>query len=260
MDSTLLRKAGLTDSQAAIYTALLRNESLTPVQLSKITGESRNNAYAIADKLTEYGLVLKTDQPKVSYSALHPSALEAHAEKRRKQLVRDEQIVKQGISPLIDMFYALRELPGTRTIQGIEGIKAIYEDILETNEDVYMLPTAADKESVGSEYLNEFFKRRSKLGIHIHAITPNTAGGRKNYKDGRDERLLFNRTFIPRSEFISPVEIQVFGNKCAFIAHGKTQMATIIDSPPIAQVMRSLFEVIIELATPESDKIKTKLQ
>lgn len=260
MDQTLLRKAGLTDSQAAVYTALLEHASLTPVGIAKITGESRNNSYAVADKLVEYGLIARTEQPKISYSALHPSALETLAEKRRKQLVRDEQIVKQGISPLIDMFYALREQPGTRTIQGIEGIKAIYEDILATKEDVYMLPTSADKESVGPEYLNEFFERRSKLGIHIHAITPNTAGGRKNYKDGRDQRLLFDRTFISRTEFTSPVEIQVYGNKCAFIAHGKTQMATIIDSPPIAQVMRSLFEIIIELAKPSSEQIKAKLR
>lgn len=251
MELDILKKAGLTESQAKGYLALVENGDLTPGELAKITGETRTNAYAIVDKLISLGLVTKKDSSKAIYAANHPSAIETLAERRRKALVKNEQEVKQGLSPLIDLFYASHELPGARTLQGIDSIKEVYSDILRTKKDIYLLRSIADVPDLDLNYLNNYKIKRASLNIHTHALTPHTEIGHQNATNGDDEKMLFIRTFYPNQSYTAPVEIDVYGDKVAFIAFGETQMTTIITSPPIAEAMRQ----IIKLYTESINKI-----
>lgn len=259
MDETILRKAGLTESQVKVYSALLRSQFMTPVQLAKETGESRNNAYAIADKLVSYGLVQKIDEPKITYKVLHPSALETLAEKRRKQLVRDEQIVKQNISPLIDMFYALREEPGARTLQGPDGIQEVFKDILRTNQDIYYLRAPAVFPTVPTDFFDEYKKERLKRGIHTYTLSPMSESAKKGVTEGLDKQTNVHRTFIPDEVYTQPVEIEAYGDKIAFIAYGETQMATVITSPPIAAALKEVFKMLQAAYKDYSDRVKAEL-
>lgn len=244
MDTTVLKKAGLTESQAKGYLALIEHGSLSPAQLAAHTGETRTNAYAIADKLVTLGLATKKDGSPAAYTANHPSALESLAERRRKAITQNEQAVKAGLSPLIDLFYAGTEMPGTQTYQGIDGIKSVYADTLKTKQDIYLLRTTADTPDLGLAYLDTYRQRRAQLGIHTYALTPDTKIGRQYAADGTDLAMHFHRTFIKDGSYTAPVEIDVYGSKVALIAFGDTQMATVITSPPIAEAMRQIFQLL----------------
>lgn len=243
MEIDILKKAGLTESQAKGYLALVENGDLTPNELAKITGETRTNAYAIVDKLVSLGLVTKKDSQKAIYTANHPSAIETLAERRRKALVKNELAVKNGLSPLIDLFYANHELPGTRTLQGIDGIKEVYRDTLRTKKDIYLVRTTADAPDLSSEFLADYRKKRAEAGIYTHALTPHTETAHRHVTDGEDVKMLFIRSFLPNDSYTAPVEIDIYGDKVAFISFGKTQMATIINSPPIAEAMRQIIQL-----------------
>lgn len=247
MDITILRKAGLTESQAKGYLALIENGSLSPTELAAKTDETRTNAYAVADKLVQLGLAIKKDGKPATYTATHPSSLEILAEKRRKAIIQNEQAVKGGLAPLIDLFYAHTEMPGTQTYQGIDGIKAVYSDTLKTAQDIYLVRTTADAPDLGIEYLDAYRAKRAAKGIHTYALTPDTEIGRRHASSGADEKMLFHRTFLPDNSYTAPVEIDIYGNKIALIAFGETQMATVITSPPIAEAMRQLLTITTKL-------------
>ena len=51
----IIRKAGLTESQAKGYLALIEHGMLTPTELADHTSESRTNAYMICEKLEKLG-------------------------------------------------------------------------------------------------------------------------------------------------------------------------------------------------------------
>ena len=247
-DTTILRKAGLTESQAKGYLALIEYGTLSPVELAEKTGESRTNGYMICEKLENLGLVSKKEGKKALYTPAHPSALEVLAEKRRKILVRNEQDVKGGLSPLIDMFYRLREEPGARTLQGIEGIKSVYADTLRTpDKKIYLLRTTADSASIslGEDFFDNYRQERANIGIDTYAITPMNEVSYKHLLSGEDTHLRYHRTPLPDNTYTAPVEIDVYGDKVALIAFGDTQMATIITSPPIAEAMRQVLHMII---------------
>ena len=243
-DTTILRKAGLTESQAKGYLALIEHGALTPAELAEKTGETRTNGYMICEKLEQLGLATKKDGRKAVYAPNHPSALEALAEKRRKILVRNEQEVKGGLSPLIDLFYQHTELPGTRTLQGIDGIKTLYEEILLEKEPVYLIRTRADNTNLGFDYIDTYRRKRAKLGIPTHALTPFTPRAYEN--SAGDEKLLFQRRWFIPNQYTAPVEVQIFGTKVALIAYGGDQMVTIIQSPPVAEAMRQLFGLLVQ--------------
>lgn len=255
VDTAILRKAGLTESQAKGYLALIEHGELTPVELAEKTGESRTNGYMICEKLEQLGLATKKDGSKAVYTPAHPSALELLAEKRRKAIQRAETEVKQGIDPLINMFYAATETPGTRTLQGVEGIKSVYTDTLHTKSDIRLIRSRADVPSLGEDFFIKYRQKRADQGIHTHALTPYTAEGIAHVKEGSDEKLLYHRTFMPENAYEAPVEIDIYGNKTVFIAFGDTQMATIIDSPLVADAMRQLHCLLETAYKPQSDNL-----
>lgn len=241
----LLRKAGLTESQAKGYLALINNGQLSPVELAELTGESRTNGYMICEKLEKLGLAAKKEGKKALYTPTHPSALEVLAEKRRKAITRNEQEVKSGLSPLIDMFYANTEMPGTRTLQGIDGIKQVYTDTLKTpDKTIYLLRTTVDGPTLGHDYFDRYRRQRAEAGIDTYALTPMNEISYKHVNAGEDEIMRYHRTPLSLEDYTAPVEIDVYGNRVAFIAFGDTQMATIIDSKPIADSMRQILNIL----------------
>lgn len=242
-----IKKAGLTEPQAKAYLALVDNGALTPAKLAEITGETRTNSYAITDKLEKLGIIHKTNTSKAEYVANHPTSLEALAETRRKVMSKNEQVLKANLSNLIDIFYTNNEMPGARTLAGIDGIKEVYNDTLETGKDIYLLRTTADAGVMNKNeehYFHNYRVKRAKLGINTYAIAPDTQRARRHIQEGVDKELLLHRTLIPQDEYTASVEIDVYGDKVALIAFGDTQMATIINSPLIAEAMRQVLQLL----------------
>ena len=248
-NTAILRKAGLTESQAKGYLALIEHGTLSPTELADKTGESRTNGYMICDKLEKLGLATKKEsagqRTKALYSPAHPSALETLAERRRKVVVRNEQEVKNGLSSLIDQFYANTELPGTRILQGVEGIKEVYADTLKASDKtIYLLRSIADAPLLGNDYFEQYRIDRASAGIDTYALTPMTELSYQHIKSGNDAQMRYHRTPLPENSYTAPVEIDVYDTKVAIIAFGETQMATIIDSAPIAEAMRQIMQLL----------------
>ena len=246
----ILKKAGLNEAQAKVYECLLKNGALTPTELATNTGQSRENCYAIAKKLAELGLIEQTKDKKAKYRVLNPSALEVLAEKRRKAVAKNEKFVKENISSLLDIFYANNEMPGSRTLEGIDGVMEVYKDNLRVKKDLYFLRTKAD-DVLGSDdemdsFMRKYREQRALLGIHTYALTPVTKNAKKYAKTGRDGALSFHRTWMPEEDYTAPVEIQAYGDKVALIQFGEIEMATIITSPVIAEAFRQILKIMMK--------------
>lgn len=239
-DIHIIERAGLTEPQAKTYLALLRNGTLTPTKISEITGETRTNTYALLDKLTELNLVEKGEKGKTaSYIALPPSNLELLAEKRRRAAINDEQNIKNNISILTDIFYAHSPIPGAKTYIGEEGVKEILKDTLRVApEKIFMIRTTSD--SAAGDFIHRYRVARAKKNIHTYAITPDTPHARKHAKES-DTDMLFHRVMTPIDAYQSPVQIEIYGDKVAFIDYSAGGTSTIITSPAISTAMKEMF-------------------
>ena len=248
-DLDILRKAGLNEAQAEIYDCLLRNGIMSPIELANETGQSRENCYMITKRLAELGLLEQIDGRRIKYQVLNPSALESLIEKRHQSMIEDERYVKDNLPLLLDVFYANSEMPGARVLKGIDGVKEIYEDILRTKKDVYLLGTGLNhvlsKHKKDKAFLDKYRDRASSLEINTFALTPITRETMGDAKAKKDETVLLHRTWMPEDDFDSPLTIQIYGDKTALITFGETIMITVVTSPIIAEAMRQVLTVMM---------------
>lgn len=249
--TTVLRKAGLTESQAKGYLTLIEHGQLSPVELAEKTGESRTNGYMICDKLEKLGLATKKEGPKALYTPAHPSALETLAEKRRKVVQKQEQEVKQHIGGLIDRFYRYNSTPGVEFDYGGEGIEKIRERTLKKGQELLFVRSAADTQ-YDQDKLKTFIAKRVRAGISAQSI----ASERHSTTTSREQldKWLLDRTLVPEATYSAPVEIDIFGDTVAFIDFENDGMSTMITSANIAEAMRQLFLIAKQMTDKMIDQ------
>lgn len=243
MNPQLLEQIGLSTSQAKVYLRLVEKGELSPPQIAKLTGESRSNAYMVLQRLEELGLVEKLEKVnKISYQPLNPIAIERLAEERRRTTAKTENQIKQAMPQMLSYFYSFTEKPGIRLLQGVEGLKEIYTDTLRTKKDIYFLRTPSEMQIMGDEFFLKYKKKRADLGIRTFAFTKKTPFAQQMALN--DKRNNMVRTWINPKDYDAPVEINIYGDKVAFLAFGGDIMGVIIQSAAIAESMRQVFKII----------------
>ncbi|MEI7818662.1 MAG: helix-turn-helix domain-containing protein [bacterium] len=242
-DMAILEGVGLNKSQAQAYIHLLDIGELTPVVLADKQSETRTNAYSILDRLEKLGLAKRTTIGKrISYVPTNPVALETMIEKRRNLLLNNEFRFKAILPHLTRRFYQLTEQPAATIYQGEQGLRAIFDDILQTKQDVYLIMTPNQHDFLGSHYLEDFVTARVKHGIKVFALTPHGDGMEHNLRN--DKKHLFERAFYDAQSYATPVEINIYGDKVAYLSYGEEVFGTVIHSQQIADSMRQIFTML----------------
>ncbi len=254
-DTTILRKAGLTDSQASCYMALIEHGALSPVDLAEITGESRTNGYMICEKLEKLGLATKKEGKKALYAPTHPSALETLAERRRKAIQHAETEVKQGMASLVNYFYEHNSTPGIEFDYGGDGIEKIRARTLQKKQELLFVRSAADR-LYDHEKLTDFIEKRVKAGIPAQSIASEHHSTTSSHE--QLQKWLLDRTLVPEAQYSAPVEIDIFGDTVAFIDFENDAMSTMITSEHIAEAMRQLFLIAKQMTDAATDQVQLR--
>lgn len=244
MNIQTLTDIGLNETQAKVYIILIKNGSLTPPQAANMLKFKRTNAYAVLDQLEELGLAAKnTVQKKVTYWAANPIALERLAKNKRTEALEHERLVKSSMPTLLNYFYTFTDQPGVRFFQGIEEIKDIYNDMLRTCKDIYVVRSPYDQDLLGDDYFLKFKQKKAKLGIHTHMINPQE--NKEIWNANTDKIYKTTRTQTTTKQYSAKVEICTYGDKVSIISFGEETIGMIIDSPQIAEAHRQLFNLSV---------------
>lgn len=244
MNVQTLTDIGLNETQAKVYILLIKNGSLTPPQTADMLEIKRTNAYAVLDQLEELGLSTKTQvQKKITYWAANPIALERLAKAKRSQALEHEKQVQSSMPTLLNYFYTFTDQPGVRFYQGIEEIKEIYNDMLRTNKDIYVVRSPYDQDLLGNDYFLKFKQKKAKLGIQTHMINPQTDKTLWNNETNKQYKTTIIQANL--EQYNSKVEISTYGNKVSIISFGEEIIGMIIDSPQIAEAHRQLFNLSV---------------
>ena len=254
-DTTILRKAGLTESQAKGYLALIEHGALSPAELAEKTGENRTNGYMICEKLESLGLATKKDGRKAVYEPSHPSALEALAERRRKVIQRAEQEVKNNLGALIDYYYDKRGTPGITIESGRHAIESVYNAILANKQPLEYLRSPHDSGYMSHEYYKTYATERAQAGIETRVLATANERALKRWSPEYDaKRGVIERTWLVEEQYNAKVEWSVYGDKVSALTFGEQPIALTIHSKDIADSFRQIFALVRpqgELATPK---------
>jgi sugar-specific transcriptional regulator TrmB len=241
-----LSAAGLNETEAKCYTALLEQHDWTPAALAKYVSETRTNCYKILDKLVEYELAERFDKnKKLHYKATNPSHLLELARQRREAHDKAEQALENNAQKLFTSYYKVNEQPGVRYYRGEAELKEIYFDQIRTKEPIYIIRPDYNMDVYDFEYMSEIRHMARKAGIQRFAITPDRPKAPKNYKES-DPYMILTRTWLPAGDYTAPVEWNAYGDKLAIMSFGNEAIGTIIESPQIAESFRQLYRLLEE--------------
>ncbi len=237
-----LTAAGLTETEAKCYQALIEKPEWKPAELATFVNETRTNCYKILDNLVAYGLAERFDKAKkLHYRASNPTHLLELSRKQREAHEQAEKQLELNAQELITQYIKVHEQPGVSYYQGKDALKAVFEDMLSANTPIYYVRSQADVKFFDEPFFDEFRIKRAQLGITTYGITPRTPHSLAN--KSQDTEMNFVRTMIPTKAYTAPVEWNVYGNKLAVISYGDDAIGMIIESPAIAESFRQLYQL-----------------
>ncbi len=242
MIEQLLQDIGLTKTQCKAYLTLLSNNPCSPPALSKIISESRTNTYKLLEQLELLKLVKKDESgKKIVYWANSPSVLSDLAKQKQQDLEALKRKLDASLPALLKEYFEHTIQPAVRFTQGRDGIVEVFEEYVDTNQDLYLIRSWKDRDYLGKGILSVWRKRPSTRGITTHIIAPDTeSSGDKQF----DDLYLIDKTWIKEEDYDAPVEWCAFGDKLAIISYGNEAVSMIIQSKQIAKAFKQVFALL----------------
>ena len=258
----LLLKLGLSQDEAKIYLELIGSGYLPARMLAKRTGIGRTLVYRAVIKLTDLGLIEKRERKGeiAQFYPAHPRRLEELLKQKENSLIAVKKSLSDTIGSFASEYNSLVGKPNVLFYEGKEGLKKMYDDIIDTGENLYLIRSPYDKESDEMrELINTQIERQFKSGIKVKALTPFTPTTAKSIQGRKPNTPTVDRVIIPK-KFDIPAQVLMYGNKVAIVSLRKSLMTTIIENDDIKDTFKILFDKIWELSKPESDKIMEKIE
>jgi sugar-specific transcriptional regulator TrmB len=170
INEKILTDSGLTQDQAKIYLFLLENGMANAKSISLKTGLGRALTYKVIDQLIASNLVEKRDVGKIArFFPSHPQAIKSMAETRKRESAAASESLNTVFGSLASSYNMLLGKPNIQFHEGVEGIERIYEDILETGQDIFLISSPL---------------RRPRGRFTLDKGTDRAAGGQKHPNKG----------------------------------------------------------------------------
>jgi len=236
-----LTSLGLKETDAQVYLACLgRAGGLHVHEIVERTGIQRSTVDLILSRLKKQGFVsVHKEGARRVFSAEHPERISFSFE----QNLRDFQSFMPQMAALLND----GENACVRFFEGVRGIEAVYDDILLTcqalqasTREILVVSSGKDLLSVLPDHDRNFIRKRIRRGIKTQILAPKDAISQQIFVSG--EKALRSTRFFDGTAFPMEIEIDLYADKVAFINLKEPNLSgTILQSPPIARSLRSLF-------------------
>lgn len=244
-----LKQAGLTEAQALVFQALLKEKEAKAGKLAKLLPVKRGLIYKSLDELVVLGLAEKEeDAGKVAlYRAKHPAVLRSIVDVKERE-VRDAKQALDGLLPALSSDFNLHSsVPGVLVYEGEAGVEEVLNDSLRAKEVIFSYVDVEAVEKNIGEINARYMKKRERLDIYKKLLVPDTPFIRDLYS--KEKSLVTEVRAIPQSVTPFEVTMQIYDGKVSYLtlAHDR-KLGVIIEDPHIYQMHKYLFEILYEKA------------
>lgn len=235
----LLIQLGLNKQESKVYLALLGLGESSVQKIARQAGVQRPNCYALLDSLIRHGLVSYSHNKRGrTYVAGDPSTL--------TRIHQQRTITLNTLLPNLRTLYSQSPIhTKIRTYEGREGIKQVYEEILESDgyDCIYspdvLLP-------IWGDYSATFGIKAAKKGLKIRELilikNPPVDYAKHFKKPLQEIRYLSSEKKIA-------TDMVIFENKLVLVAYEPDIHAVVIEGSNIVDTQLALFEIIWKRAS-----------
>lgn len=250
-DEKILIEAGLSEEQAAIYSALLDKGPLKAGAISSWTGIKRGLIYKVLDQLENMGLVSKKggEGTVAVFVPEHPSHLTEIMERKEKSLAQAKEAVSFSLGTLSSKFNLLSGKPNVQFYEGKEGVQKVLEDTLNSKDEVLTYVDMEIIEKHFKEINDKYVEKRSKMGIKKRLLViDNNFTNELFHKWNNEKPDFFSVTDLKMVKTpINETEgaIQIYENKIGIITiSNENLISIIIEDVRINKLFKSMFEAL----------------
>ncbi|MEI6236993.1 MAG: helix-turn-helix domain-containing protein [Candidatus Saccharibacteria bacterium] len=236
----ILKKLGLNESQAKAYLALVGNDNLTPPDLAVEIGEKRTATYMILARLEELGLASKAEGSRARYIAESPTKLKeilVAKQSEHQQLQRSLISIMPALNAEYNIAY---QKPGVVYMEGIQGLKYVYNEIIDNGEDIMLLPSQdVFDNSELVKLIEGNVEKQRKRGINTRTIYPKTDKAyleAKKHTDANVSVRYFGNSSMQTAQII------LYANTVAITTFQPGIFNTVITNPLLANTFKGYFE------------------
>ncbi len=251
-----LTSFGLSEKEAKVYLALLQLGTSVVSDVSRTSKINRSTSYVLLETLAKRGLVsISTTKKLRLYTAAAPERIVQLLEERVKASTELLGHAHSVLPELKSIYKGVGPKPKVSYFEGTEGIRSVYEDTLTSPETILAYASIENMHAALPGYFPDYYQRRSKRGIHIQSVHPDTPEARERVKYDRKE----DRTsaLVPSNEYAFSPEINIYDNKIAFMSL-KEKFGLIIESQELATAMKKVFTLSWKEAKRLNDELRKK--
>ena len=210
-----------------MYTALIEHGPSLAGFISRRTGLHRRSVYDVTEMLIKKGLVGYILKNNRRYFEASPP------QKIIDILKEKEALLQPVVLHLAEKFNMNVEKQETNFYKGKEGLKTVFEDQLHYKE-VLILGASISAYDILQFYFIWYDKKRKKKKIKARILTSD-----RNMK----HIALSDIRYLPE-KYISPVAINIYGDKTAIILWSREPLAIVIKNKEITRGYKNYFEVL----------------
>jgi HTH-type transcriptional regulator, sugar sensing transcriptional regulator len=239
MGMDVLRKIGLSEGEIKVYSAILDIGLSAVNRIHERTGIERRNIYDILNKLIERGLITYvTENKKRFFQITHPNKIIGYVEEKKDELEKSKQEIEKEIPSMIERFEFKKQEVGAEIYRGVEGIKAVWEDMLNYRH-IYFIGAGGYIASELPYFWKNYRQRRLKAGVVWHTLARIEMKGNVMLKEKNNYAK-----FLPKEFSGTPHVIFIYGNKVANVLWEKGFFAFVIESKEIAGHYKKYFSYL----------------
>ncbi len=236
MNYEAFKSIGLDEKAAKIYLSVVGLGTTSVQEIALKTGIKRPTVYLEIDELIQHGLIEKVRVDKKNYyRAIDPKIIETKIKNNLSEL--------EALMPeIINDYQNVTGKPAVRVLQGIEGVRQIYEEVAQASS----LRVWANVGKIQSNFYKEFNKLAEKVsenGIGVKEIIADNKETRKYYKF---LKKLTGPTHQVRLATVEGIENDtiIYGNCVAiFRLHELNMFVVRVEDKTIADSMRAIFDM-----------------
>lgn len=233
----VLEEFGLQKNKSKVYIASLQCGRARTEDIAKEADLQRTTTHEILQQLVKMGLMSFVTKGRTRwYSPERPEKLKILLEAKQRKL---ESILPE----LESLVQSSGTRPYVRFFEGVEGIKAVFEDTLTVKnklllgilsmEDLYEIP--------GKEYMDDYIHRRVKADIRLHVIRSRTKEVEETWSTSAYEMRELH--YAPVG-MVFPMTMYFYDKKVGIIGTKKENFGMIIESQDFFENMKNMFDVL----------------
>lgn len=229
---------GMGERKSRVFLALVKRLDATVTDLVKDTGIARATVYLDLQSLEQEGFVSRARKNGVAYFTVE--SLNKLVTKARER----EEIISQALPTLKDLSASAKHGATIRLVKGKDGIKSIWEDIMDAYRgglrDMYAFSNLDALCELLPRYFPDWLKKEAEQPVNLHLIFPHNQKTLKNLPHSPRRKI----KYIPEN-YSFPGELSIYGNKVVFFyVDKKNPHAFVIESAEVADMQKKIFLVL----------------